>query len=315
MIGGFAGTGFCSTVVAGAFPSACCLRMLPAMLACASCGAESPDGFRFCGACGSPLAAPAARAPRGAQGRVRAVLRPRRVHRDVRGRGPRGRRPDAQRVLRDGPRADRGPRRGRREVHRRRGARGVRGACRPRGRSRARGPGRPPDLRGRGELPEPRRAAPAPAGRDQHRRGPRPARRGPGLGRAVPRRRHDQHGVPDPVGRARDGRRGRSRDVRGDEARVRVRGAPARGPQGQGGARPGVPCEGVPRAPRRRPHPHPRGRLRRPRDRPRAAQGPVRQERRRELGPARHGRRRARHRQEPDRRRAPRPCPVPGARA
>src|ERR1700758_243441 len=26
------------------------------MAACAQCGAESPDGFRFCGACGAPIA-------------------------------------------------------------------------------------------------------------------------------------------------------------------------------------------------------------------------------------------------------------------
>ncbi|MDX6486359.1 MAG: hypothetical protein QOF43_1512, partial [Gaiellaceae bacterium] len=28
------------------------------MWACASCGQENPDGFKFCGNCGAPLAAP-----------------------------------------------------------------------------------------------------------------------------------------------------------------------------------------------------------------------------------------------------------------
>ena len=113
--------------------------------------------------------------------------------------------------------------------------------------------------RGRGRAAGARRQRPAPPGRDQHRRGARPARRGPGLGRAVPRRRHDQHRVPDPVGRAGDGRRRRSRDVRGDEGRLRVRGAPARDPQGQGRAGPRLPREGLARAPGRRPHPDARG--------------------------------------------------------
>ena len=33
------------------------------MIVCRSCGVESPDGFRFCPGCGSPLADPAAPAP------------------------------------------------------------------------------------------------------------------------------------------------------------------------------------------------------------------------------------------------------------
>ena len=38
-------------------------RTLLAMIVCRSCGVESPDGFRFCPGCGSPLADPAASAP------------------------------------------------------------------------------------------------------------------------------------------------------------------------------------------------------------------------------------------------------------
>ena len=33
------------------------VRRLAAMVVCAHCGVENPDGFRFCGGCGSPLAA------------------------------------------------------------------------------------------------------------------------------------------------------------------------------------------------------------------------------------------------------------------
>src|SRR5579862_3795791 len=40
-------------------------NMVPAMAICARCGAESPEGFRFCGACGSPVGdAPAPRQAR-----------------------------------------------------------------------------------------------------------------------------------------------------------------------------------------------------------------------------------------------------------
>jgi class 3 adenylate cyclase/tetratricopeptide (TPR) repeat protein len=36
-------------------------RTLPRVVTCASCGAENPDGFRFCGACGADLSTPAGR--------------------------------------------------------------------------------------------------------------------------------------------------------------------------------------------------------------------------------------------------------------
>ena len=74
------------------------------MAACSSCGTENPDGSKFCNECATPLGAPARLSRRGAQGRHRAVLRPGRVHRRVGIGRPRRRRPDAHRLLRDGPR-------------------------------------------------------------------------------------------------------------------------------------------------------------------------------------------------------------------
>ena len=104
-------------------------------------GASKP---RRRGAVGGPA--------RGAQGRQRPVLRPRRLHRDVRGGRPRGRRPRARGLRPDGTLRDRRPRRRRREVHRRRGRRGIRRPRDARGRRAARGPGRPRHLRRRGGL-------------------------------------------------------------------------------------------------------------------------------------------------------------------
>ena len=70
----------------------------------------------------------------GTESRHGPVLRSRRVHRDLGGRRPRGRGPDALGLRRDGAGPDRGPRRRRGEVHRRRRRRGLRGARRARGR-------------------------------------------------------------------------------------------------------------------------------------------------------------------------------------
>ena len=54
------------------------------MAACRSCGADNPEGQRFCGGCGAALGAAApCLGSRGAQGRHRAVLRPRRLHGDL----------------------------------------------------------------------------------------------------------------------------------------------------------------------------------------------------------------------------------------
>ena len=185
-------------------------RLLLAMAVCGHCGQENPDGFRFCGSCGSPLAAH--RAERGAEGRHRAVRRPRGLHQPQRADGRRGCPRHARSLPRPVARAARALRRDGREVHRRRRDGPVRRPDRPRGRSGtggargARDPG--------GDRPvERRRAGPRPAraGRGQHRRGAdraerrRRARRGDGV------RRRGQHGRPAAGGRA-GGRDPRRRD-------------------------------------------------------------------------------------------------------
>ena len=45
------------------------LRTLPRMATCGSCGGANPDGFRFCGSCGSPLPVSADAAPRARRAR------------------------------------------------------------------------------------------------------------------------------------------------------------------------------------------------------------------------------------------------------
>ncbi len=136
----------------------------PGMPACASCGAESPDGFRFCGACGSPLAAPAAPLPE--ERKVVSALFCDLVGFTATSEGADPE--DVDRMLTAyfamARAPDRGARRGGREVHRRCRGRGVRGAGGARGRSRAGGPRRAPDLRGRVRAPDARRSSPCASG-------------------------------------------------------------------------------------------------------------------------------------------------------
>ena len=99
---------------------------------------RTPSGRRFCWSCGAALAETRPRGRR-AQGRLRPVRRPRRVHGRVRPRRSRGRPRDAAALPRRAETGDRAVRRHRREVHRRRGDGGVRCARRARGRRRARG--------------------------------------------------------------------------------------------------------------------------------------------------------------------------------
>ena len=75
------------------------LERATAVIACPSCGFEAPDDFAFCPKCATALVAPRA-CLGGAQGRHHALLRPRRLHGDERGRRPRGRRPPARRLRR-----------------------------------------------------------------------------------------------------------------------------------------------------------------------------------------------------------------------
>ena len=242
---------------------------------------------------------------RGTQGRHRAVLRPRRVHRHLGVRRPRGRRPDARRLLRDGPR---------------RRSRLTAGWSRSSSATRSSGvfgvPAAHEDdperaVRAGLRICEDAEELTAVGGAPLRLRvgintGEALVRLGviAGLGGAVPRRRRDQHRLADPVGRPRDGRRGRPRHLRGDRAGLRLRGARARDAQGQGRAGAGVPREGPAGSVRHRPHPHPRHPVHRSRDRPRAAEGHLRQDGRGRLAPARHRGRGAGSRQEPDRRRA-----------
>ena len=191
---------------------------------------------------------------RGAQGRHRAVLRPGRVHGHLGVGRPRGRRPDARRLLRDGPGADRGARRSGGEVHRRRRRRGLRRAGRARGRPRARRARGPSDRRGR-------RGARGVGG------APLRLRVGINTGEALVRL-----GVAPGSGErflAGDAINTASRlqsvapemgvavglgDVRGHRGGLRLRGARAGDAQGQGRAGAGLPRHGAAGAPRHRPH-------------------------------------------------------------
>ena len=119
------------------------------MATCPSCGTENPDGRSSAGSAARRSVRSRASRRRGTQGRHRALLRPGRVHRHLGVGRPRGRGQDARRLLRDGPRPDRGPRRRGGEVHRGCRRRGLRGPRRPRGRPRARGACGPSDRRGR----------------------------------------------------------------------------------------------------------------------------------------------------------------------
>ena len=194
-------------------------RIVSAMVVCAACLTESPDGSRFCparararrpgaseprrrGAVGGPA--------RGAQGRqrpcpatssalprCREAADPEDVDRAARG------------VRADGTLGDRGPRRRRREVHRRRGRRRVRRARR-RTRTtplRAVRAGAAPSVDGAASDSRRSVARPLACGS-----GSTPARHScgstsrPSSGERLIDRRRDQHRVTDPVGRARAGR-------------------------------------------------------------------------------------------------------------
>ena len=128
------------------------LRRRPVALAmhvCPQCGRENAADARFCSSCGAALAVAARAGARGAQGRHRALRRPRRLHVAGGADRPGGRARDARAVSRASARRARAPRRHRREVHRRRGDGALRRADGARGRSRARRPGgaRDPRLR------------------------------------------------------------------------------------------------------------------------------------------------------------------------
>ena len=163
-------------------------------------------GISFCPFCGAALAqTPAAARSRGAEGRHRAVRRPRRLHRARGAARPGGRARAARALPRHSSLRAGALRRHGREVHRRRGDGAVRGAGRARGRPRA---GRAGGAR------DPRLGCGA--GRASSRCGSRstPARRWsrsdarPERGRGDGRRRRGQHGRAPAGGRA--GRTGSS---------------------------------------------------------------------------------------------------------
>ena len=99
------------------------------MSICEQCGTENPEGFRFCGGCGSPLA-PLDGAASDAQDRHGTVLRHDGLDSPRRGARPRGVSRRDQPLFRGVPRDDRAPRRDRREIQGRRGDGRVRDPAR-----------------------------------------------------------------------------------------------------------------------------------------------------------------------------------------
>ena len=147
------------------------------------------------------------RAAGGAEARLGALRRPRRVDRESRRGRPRGRPGDARPLPRVGEAPDRGLRRRAREVHRRRGHGGLRRPGRARRRRRACGAGRVARARGHRRAQHRARARPGGACRRRHRRGRR-LRRSGADGRVRDRRRR-QHRLATAERRA-----GRSSDRR-----------------------------------------------------------------------------------------------------
>ena len=249
--------------------------------------------------------APARRRRRGTQGRHGAVLRPRRVHRHLGVGRPRGRRPDARGLLRDGARRRSRPTAAWWRSSSGTPSSGSSGCPRPTRTipsarcARASGSARTPsELEAVGGAPLKLRVG-INTGEALVRLGIAP-RSGEGFlaGDAINTASRIQSVAPEMGVAVGLGTYEATAPVFDYEelepATLKGKSEPVRVFHAQEPARPA----------RHRPHPHPRHPVRRSRDRPGAAQGHLRQDGRRELAPARHRRRRARSRQEPDRRRA-----------
>ena len=176
-------------------------RTLARMVVCSHCGQESPDEARFCAACG--VGVRTCRPPRGAQGRLDRLRRPRRLDGGGRAKRPGGRARCSGGASRTRPRRAGAIRGHGREVHRRRGRGGLRCARRARGRSGAgrQGGARDPRRRARGRCRAARRG--------QYGRGARLAGRTPARGGGDGCGRRGQHRGQDPVGCACQRRPGR----------------------------------------------------------------------------------------------------------